>query len=231
MLVYVCVWPLFIYRAFQLIWSLDFRHLPAHLLTGLSYKVIEYIKFYLRLSCTTVKRDLKMLGIKSEMKKITNISVRETIIFILIGIAYGLFAYFALYSFFEYSKELTGINQEIESVKDLSLPTITVCSQEVFKNVKNDTTTEMVLQNLSNYVFSWDDLFDGYFTVLASQLWYPPRQIFSTDLGLCYSLRNKNKANPRNHYFFYIFLPVGKKYQVCLFAPTSELLMIFLGIC
>ena len=152
------------------------------------------------------------------MKKIINICVRETIIFLLIGIAYGLFAYFALHSFFEYRKELTGINQEIESVKDLSLPTITVCSQEVFKNVKNDTTTEMVLQNLNDYVYAWEDLFDGFFTGLASRFWNPHREIFSKDLGLCYSLSNKFKANPTNHYMFYIFLPVGKKYQVCIFA-------------
>ena len=191
----------------------------------------QYIKFCPLLSCAINTMGLPTLGSQKKMKKtkkITKINMKDMIITLLIGIAYGLFAYFALHSFFEYRKELTGINQEIESVEDLSLPTITVCSQEVFKNVKNDTTTEMVLQNLSDYVFAWDDLFDGYFTVLASRLWNPPRQIFSTDLGLCYSLRNKNKANPMNFYFFYIFLPVGKKYQVCLFAPMSELLnMIF----
>ena len=188
------------------------------MLTGLGCKVIEYIKFCPRLSCITVKRDLKTLGIKSEMAKIIN--MRETIIFLLIGIAYGLFAYFALHSFFEYRKELTGINQSIETVEELSLPTITVCSQKVFKNIKNDTTTEMVLQNLNDYVYAWEDLFDGFFTVLASRFWNPPREIFSNDLGLCYSLSNKFKANPTNYYLFYIFLPVGKKYQVCIFGIT-----------
>ena len=168
--------------------------------------------------------DLPTLGSQRNVKKITKINMKDVIMNLLIGIAYGLFAYFALHSFFEYRKELTGINQSIETVEELSLPTITVCSQKVFKNVKNDTTTEMVLQNLNDYVYAWEDLFDGYFTVLASQLWNPPREIFSNDLGLCFSLSNKFKANPTNHYLFYIFLPVGKKYQVGLFAPMFELI-------
>ena len=166
--------------------------------------------------------DSPTLASQRNVKKITKINMKDMIINLLIGIAYGLFAYFALHSFFEYRKELTGINQSIETVEELSLPTVTVCSQKVFKNIKNDTTTEMVLQNLNDYVYAWEDLFDGFFTVLASRFWNPPREIFSNDLGLCYSLSNKFKANPTNHYLFYIFLPVGKKYQVGLFAPMFE---------
>ena len=180
------------------------------------------------LSCAITTMDSPVLGSQRNMKKITKISMKDMIINLLIGIAYGLFAYFALHSFFEYRKELTGINQSIETVEELSLPTITVCSQKVFKNVENDTTTEMVLQNLNDYVYAWEDLFDGFFTGLASRFWNPHREIFSKDLGLCYSLSNKFKANPTNHYLFYIYLPVGKKYQVRLFAPMFEMIiMIF----
>lgn len=135
----------------------------------------------------------------------------------MISLAYLMFGYFSLHVFREYQKERTGINQWLEPVQELALPTITVCSQEVFKNISKDTTTEMVLQNLSEYVFAWEDLFDGFFTVLASQLWYPHREIFSNTLGLCYALNAKTKANQKNFFYFFIFLPTGKKYQViCL---------------
>ena len=201
------------------------------MLTGICYTMTLYKKFCPLLSCAINTMGLRTLGSQKKTKKMKNttkINMKDMIINLLIGIAFGLFAYFALHSFFEYRKELTGINQSIETVEELSLPTITVCSQKVFKNVKNDTTTEMVLQNLNDYVYAWEDMFHGFFTLLASRFWNPPHEIFSNDLGLCYSLKNKNKANPTNHYLFYIFLPVGKKYQVCLFTPMSELLTCFL---
>ena len=146
-----------------------------------------------------------------------NCSVRETIVFLLISFAYGIFAYFSLNAFFEYRKELTGINQWLEPVRELPLPTITVCSQEVFKNVGNDTTKEMVLENLSDYVFAWEDLFDDIFTENTLTFWNPQREIFSNKFGLCYSLSPKSAAKPGNFYLSYMFLPVEKRYQVCFF--------------
>ena len=143
---------------------------------------------------------------------------------IMISLAYLMFGYFSLHAFREYHKELTGINQWIEQVQELSLPTITVCSQEVFKNISKNTTTEMVLKNLSDYVFAWEDLFDGFFTFLASRLWNPHREIFSNMLGLCYALSAKNKANTTNFFQSLIFLPVGKNYQVYVFALMSEVM-------
>ena len=151
------------------------------------------------------------------MKKMINISVRETIIFLLISFAYGIFAYFSLNAFFEYRKELTGINQWLEPVRELPLPTITVCAEEGFKNVSSETTTEMMLQNLNRYVFAWKDLFDGKFTEYHSLFWNPHREIFSNKFGLCYSLNPKSNARSGNFYLFYIYLPVDKRYQVCFF--------------
>ena len=142
------------------------------------------------------------------------ISVRETITLILISFAYGMFAFFSLNAFFQYRQELTGLNQWLEPVDELPMPTITVCSQEVFKNVNNDTTTEMVLQNLNEYVFSWEDLFASTYMMTAFDSWNPHREIFSNELGLCYSLRAKKIMDPTNFYYFYIFLPLGQKYQV-----------------
>ena len=144
-----------------------------------------------------------------------NISIRETIIFLLISVAYGMFAFFSLKVVFEYKQELTGINQGLEHVEEMSLPTITVCSQDIFKNITKETTTEMVLQNLNEYVFSWEDLFDESFASgFSKSSWDPHREIFSNYLGLCYSLRAKKTMTPKNFYHFYIYLPLGQKYQV-----------------
>ena len=161
--------------------------------------------------------DLPTYGSQSNLKKMTKINLKDTIIFLLIGIAYGMFAYFSLHAFFEYRQELTGLNQWLEPVKELPLPTITVCSQEVFKNVSNDTTKEMVLENLSDYVFAWEDLFDGKFTEYHSLYWNPHHEIFSKKLGVCYSLSPKSNAKPGNFYLSYMYLPVDKRYQVCFF--------------
>ena len=154
------------------------------------------------------------LGSQSKLKKMTHI-MRDTIIMLLIGIAYGLFAYMSISAFFEYKEELTGFNQALASVKELPMPTITVCSQNVFKNVNNETDTEMVLQNLNDHVYKWEDLFEESMMSITGY-WNNNHEIFSNALGLCYSLRSdKNStAHPQNFMYFYLFLPVGKKYQV-----------------
>ena len=159
------------------------------------------------------------LGSQSKWKKMTNI-MRDTIIMLLIGIAYGMFAYFSLHAFFEYRQELTGLNQWLEPVRELPLPTITVCSQNIFKNVSNKANTDTMLQNLNDHVYTWGDLFDKSLmpSMMASpySLWNNNHEIFSNTLGLCYSLRSdKNStAQPPNFMYFYLFLPVGKRYQV-----------------
>ena len=152
------------------------------------------------------------LGSQSKLKKMTHI-MRDTIIMLLIGIAYGLFAYMSINAFFEYKEELTGFNQVLASVNELPMPTITVCSQDVFKNVNNETDTEMVLQNLNDHVYKWEDLFEESMMSITGY-WNNNHEIFSNTLGLCYSLRSDKTAHPRNFMFFYLFLPVGKKYQV-----------------
>lgn len=154
------------------------------------------------------------LGSQSKLKKMTNI-MRDTIIMLLIGVAYGLFALMSINAFFEYKEELTGFNQALVSAIEMPMPTITVCSQNVFKNVNNETDTEMVLQNLNDHIYKWEDLFDESMTQSPS-LWNNNHEIFSNTLGLCYSLGSEENATaqPPNFYLFYLFLPVGKKYQV-----------------
>ena len=151
------------------------------------------------------------LGSQSKLKKMANI-MRDTIIMLLIGVAYGLFATMSINVFFEYKEELTGFNQVLASVKELPMPTITVCSQNVFKNVNNETDTEMVLQNLNDHVYKWEDLFEE--SIMSATDWNNNHEIFSNTLGLCYSLRSDKLWQPPNFYNFYIFLPIGQKYQV-----------------
>ena len=142
------------------------------------------------------------------------ISLRETVIIVLISVAYGLFAYFSLHAVFEYKKEFTAFNRELSKHSELPMPTITVCPQNIFKNVSNKPNTETVLQNLNDHVYAWGDLFDESMMPGPSSLWNNNHEIFSNALGLCYSLRSDKNATAENLRFFYLFLPVGKKYQV-----------------
>lgn len=166
--------------------------------------------------------NLATLESQKNMKTLTKFSLLEKFgenaIMLLIMAFYGLFAYFAIHIFSAYQAELTGLNQFLSPVSELPLPTITVCPKELFKNITSETTPEMVLQNIDEHVFSWEDLFDEtfaspYLTKLFDS-WHPHREIFSKSLGLCYSLRAKKDINPQNYYNFFIYLPIGKKYQV-----------------
>ena len=151
------------------------------------------------------------LGSQSNMKKITKINLKDTIISVLIAVAYGLFAYFSLNTFFDYQKELTGFNQEVVvAARGLPMPVITVCSQDIFKNVSKETNTETVVQNLNDHVYARGDLFDE--DMFLSPFWSKNNEIFSRTLGLCYTLRTTTNSTPDND--FYISLHVNKRYQV-----------------
>ena len=151
---------------------------------------------------------------KSAMKKMIEISMRKTIITLWISIAYGMFAYFSLNAFFEYNKELTGYNQLFFWNKELPMPTITVCPQNMFRNISNETNAEILLQNLNDYVYKWGDLFDESMMSSPDNFWNKNHAIFSNMLGLCYSLRSNINSTVDNLAHFFIFLPVGKKYKV-----------------
>ena len=153
---------------------------------------------------------LTPLGSQSNMKKITKINLKDTIISVLIAVAYGLFAYFSLNTFFDYQKELTGFNQKVVASRELPMPVITVCSQTIFKNVSKETNTEMVAQNLNDHVYARGDLFDE--GMFLSPFWSKNNEIFSRTLGLCYTLKTTTNSTPDID--FYISLHVNKRYQV-----------------
>ena len=147
-----------------------------------------------------------------------NFTFCEVIQMFMVFIVYGWFFYFSWISYSEFQNEMTGMSQFITPANDLPLPTITVCSKEIFKNVSDETNQKMLLQNLNNYVFTFNDLFHQKF--LKNKHW-KSHEIFSAKLGLCFSLRANQNINSTNYYLFFLLLPTGQSYQVglCTYMP------------
>ena len=164
---------------------------------------------------------------KSNMKKKMNINLRESTQMILIFLAYGWFAYFCFQAYIDYRKEITGLNQFLTPVNELPLPAITVCSKEIFKNVSEDTTGNMILENMPNHFFTREDLFHETFML---EMWNP-HEIFSPTLGLCTSIRAWNNVTDSSYNPFWIYLQAGKKYKVdfhhssTIFDVSSEFIL------
>ena len=64
----------------------------------------------------------------------------ELIQFVIISNVYGSFCYFSFNLIKDYQEQKTGMNQFSNEVDELPLPSITICSQNVFKNVDKDLT-------------------------------------------------------------------------------------------
>ena len=148
------------------------------------------------------------------MKKRMKINLRESTQMILVFVAYGWFAYFCLIAYIDYQKEITGLNQFLTPVNELPLPVITVCSKEILKNVSEDTTADMILQRMPDHFFTKEDLFHKSF-LLELEKWNP-HEIFSTQLGLCTSIRAWMNTTSGTFSPFWISLQAGKKYKVGL---------------
>ena len=81
------------------------------------------------------------LSLKSNMNRLkVNFTFCEAIQMFMVFIVYGWFFYFSWISYSEFQNEMTGISQFLTPAKDLLLPTITVCSEEIFKNVSEETS-------------------------------------------------------------------------------------------
>ena len=148
------------------------------------------------------------------MKKRMKINLRESTQMILVFVAYGWFAYFCLIAYIDYQKEITGLNQFLTPVNELPLPVITVCSKEILKNVSEDTTADLILQRMPDHFFTKEDLFHKSF-LLELEKWNP-HEIFSTQLGLCTSIRAWMNTTSGSFSPFWISLQAGKKYKVGL---------------
>ena len=113
--------------------------------------------------------------------------------------AYGLFIFFSWSSILEFQEGKTGFNQVLMPVQELPLPAITVCSKSVFKNVDNETFKEEILKNLSNHVFSWEEVFHASF--LEKLHMWNPHEIFNPRLGVCFSIKfEKNVTTMKKEY-------------------------------
>ena len=145
---------------------------------------------------------------------------------ILVFVAYGWFAYFCLIAYIDYQKEITGLNQFLTPVNELPLPAITVCSKEIFKNVSEETTADMILQTMPKHFFTREDLFHESFVV---EKWNP-HEIFSSPLGICTSITAWMNATSGSFSPFWISLQAGKKYKVGLLFISNpyNCLLIFI---
>ena len=76
----------------------------------------------------------------SVMKMYRKLGLVELIQFVIIVFVYGLFCYFSFDLIQAYREQKTGINQFSNEVDELPLPSITICSQNVFKNIDKDLT-------------------------------------------------------------------------------------------
>ena len=146
------------------------------------------------------------------MKKVTRLSLRKSTQMVLVFVAYGWFGYFCLLAYIDYKKEMTGLNQFLTPVRELPLPSITVCSKDIFKNVSDETTAEMILPNMKDHVFPKEDLFHENFEWKT----WDSHEIFSLQLGLCISIRARMNVTGKNSNRVWLLLKTGRKYKVVL---------------
>ena len=76
----------------------------------------------------------------SVMKMYRKLGFAELIQLVIIVVVYGSFCYFSFDLIQDYQEQKTGINQFSNEVDELPLPSITICSQNVFKNIDKDLT-------------------------------------------------------------------------------------------
>ena len=70
----------------------------------------------------------------------------------------------------------------------------------------------MLLQNISNYVYTKEDLLHE--TFLKKLQDWNPHEIFSSTLGLCSSVKLNKNVNESTQNFMFLTLPGDKEYQV-----------------
>ena len=151
------------------------------------------------------------------MEKITKVGLIHTVKLIFISVAYVCFTIHSFVAILDFKEEKTGLNQFLHPVKELPMPSITVCSQEIFRNITSETTADIMLQNLGDYVFKKTDLFHETFfswvTLNGEKVWHH-HEIFSSQLGLCQSLRTEMMFDGGNSQKFILPLRGNQKFQV-----------------
>ena len=166
---------------------------------------------HLGLLFTTIAMNFHDTGCQNNKKTITKVNFIGGIKLLFVIAAYAWFAYFSFFAFLHFQEEKTGLNQILIPVRGLSMPSITICSQEVFHDITNETKANMMLQNLENYVFTKEDLLGQ--TFFDKKSWNH-HEIFSYQLGLCLTIKTDKQYDGRNFFNFILKFPFNKKYQV-----------------
>ncbi len=109
--------------------------------------------------------------------------------------------------------EKTGESQYSELVENLPLPTVTVCMQDMFKGVDENTTTEEFLGNLDKYKYSATDFFDKSFMERFAE--WNAKYVFGLT-GICISLTLDKNVTEVTQNMYWIKLLTNKKYRVGL---------------
>ena len=113
--------------------------------------------------------------------------------------------------YLEYNEEKTGINRFSVKAESLPLPTVTVCMQDLFKDVDSNTTGEEMLANLANHTYTPTDIFHETFSHQIKK--WNPREVFS-ESGLCIALTPKQNITKSSMWSNWIQLRTNRKYRV-----------------
>ena len=161
---------------------------------------------------TIVAMNFSAHGRQNDKRIVTKVNFTEGLKLIFVIVAHVWFAYFSFLAFLQFQEEKTGLNQVLTPVTELPLPWITICSQEIFHDVTNETTADIMLQNLHDYIFTKKDLLGETFFEDSPRWNY--HEIFSYQLGLCFTLRTDKLYDGRNYFKLFLKLPLDRKYQV-----------------
>ena len=121
------------------------------------------------------------------MKMYRKLGLVELIQFVIIVFVYGLFCYFSFDLIQDYQEQKTGINQFSNEVDELPLPSITICSQNVFKNIDKDLTQgfmKLILKKCPDFkAYSLSSV------CLEKMLWFKYRKVARR--SMCYYSENQ----------------------------------------
>ncbi len=126
-------------------------------------------------------------------------------------IAVSIFVVSLIESFQAFTEQKTGYNQFSLQHESLPLPTVTICMQEMFKGVDENTTSEELLGNLEDHTFSTADFVHPTFFAQIKQ--WNPKKVFGIS-GVCTPLTLDKNVTDATSVSYWIKLKTHKKYKV-----------------
>ena len=125
------------------------------------------------------------------MEMYRKVGLVELIQFVIIVFVYGLFCYLSFDLIQDYQEQKTGIHQFSNEVDELPLPSITICSQNVFKNIDKDLTQGFMKLILKNDLILRPNLYSQSLNSLCLEkmLWFKYRKVMRR--SMCYYSENQ----------------------------------------